>query len=460
MATGARHLPGLEQAAREMPFDQYGRYHMLREAVDACRQSLGKESLTILDVGGFYESRGQPTLPLRRFLVDDEVTVLDVVECDLPGYVQGDGTALHFEDASFDLVVSADTLEHIPGGARASFWQELLRVARHGVILLAPFHSPEAEAAEALLFEFIKVELRAEHQQLKEHRDYGLPRLDEWLAFLASSGVTAKAYPTGYLHSWLGMMLITHLLLRDAEGEAMHRLVDEYYNRTCFMTERRKPAYRHLIAAEKTAGMVAAVDDALLPTLMPDDDDVSAQLGNGLLPTLFTVVQYQLGTLHRQQREHVDHYRHQVSVRDTQIADQRQHIANLEQIRAEQHGHIMNLQQGMEAQHGRITTLQQSMEVRDEHITTLQQRINDYQRQMSFLERAMADQQLLLNQMQAQVIRANEQSREQAGQYAATVHDLTQRAQWLEGQAAALRHQLEAVQRGRVLRLLNRLTRT
>ncbi|HEX6289871.1 MAG TPA: methyltransferase domain-containing protein [Herpetosiphonaceae bacterium] len=388
MTKGVSRLPGLEQAAQEMPFDQFGRYHMLREAVDACREPLGAPRLTILDVGGFYEDHGQPTLPLKRFLPADSVTVLDVVECDLPGYVKGDGTALRFDDASFDLVVSADTLEHIPQSARTAFWQELLRVARHGVILLAPFGTPEVEAAEALLFEYIRVELRAEHQQLKEHRDYGLPRLEEWLDLLDREGVAARAYPTGYLHAWLGMMLIKHLLLRVDPGITAQRLLDSYYNRSFFPTERRDPAYRHLIIAEKTPGLVAAVDAVLAPTIMPPQSDASADWGGALQPTLVTVMQRQLL-----------------------------------------------------AHHDETARLQ-----------------THYQQQVSALERIIADQQIVINQMQEHVVVVNERGRLQVERYEGALRDLLERSQWLEGQAATLRRQLEAVQNGRVMRLLNRLS--
>jgi hypothetical protein len=391
MTIGVTRLPGLEQAAQTMPFDQFGRYHMLREAVDACREQLGLEQLSILDVGGFYEDHGTPTLPLTRFLPDDNVTVVDVVDCDLPGYIKGDGTGLHFDAASFDLVVSADTLEHIPQAGRTAFWRELLRVARHGVILLAPFGNTEVEAAEALLFEYIKAELRAEQQQLKEHRDYGLPRLDEWLGFLAAEGVAARAYPTGYLHAWLGMMLVKHMLLRVDPGVTAQRLVDTYYNAAFFATERREPAYRQLIVAEKTPGLVDAVDAVLAPTILPAQADASADWGSALSPVLLTIVQRQLGASHETEA----HYNQQI-----------------------------------------------------EH----------YRNQISSLERVLADQQIVINAMHAQVAAVHEHSLTQSMHAEAAVRDLMQRAQWLEAQTTTLRQQLAAVQNGRVMRILNTLT--
>ncbi len=399
MTMPVRQLPGLEQAAQAMPFDQFGRYHMLREAIDACRVQLGVQQLSILDVGGFYEDNGQPTLPLTRFLPDDTVTVVDVVECDLPGYVKGDGTALRFDDASFDLVVSADTLEHIPQTGRVAFWRELLRVARHGVILLAPFGTPDVEAAEALLFEYIRAELRAEHQQLKEHREYGLPRLHEWLGLLDGEGVTARSYPTGYLHAWLAMMLLKHLLLRIDPGPTAQRLVDAYYNRSFFPTERRAPAYRHLIVAEKTPGLVAAVDAVLAPTIMTAQSDASADWGDALVPVLLTIVQRQLN------------------------------------------GH------------------QEEAAVLQSHVAAqYQQQIDHYRAQISTLERLLADQQIGMNHLQEHLVTGHERERVQIEQYEAALRDLTERSHWLEQQVTTLRQQLEAVRNGRVMRILNTLS--
>src|SRR6476469_1074848 len=98
-----------EDKLLRLPFDQYGRYRMVREAVDAACAALGRDRLSILDVGGYYEdSDGRPRLPSQQFLGDQELTVLDLPACDLPGYTQGDGTALTYADSSFDLAISCD----------------------------------------------------------------------------------------------------------------------------------------------------------------------------------------------------------------------------------------------------------------------------------------------------------------------------------------------------------------
>jgi hypothetical protein len=434
MSTGQTYLPELEDIARHMPFDQFGRYHMLREAVDACRAKLGIAQLSILDVGGFYAEDETPTLPLLQFLPHDEVTILDIVDCDLPGYVKGDGTALQFDDASFDLVVSADTLEHIPVTQRRNFWRELLRVARYGVILLAPFGTPEVEAVEDLLFAYIKADLGAEQEQLKEHREYGLPVLDEWLTYLTEQDIPHRSYPTGYLHAWIGMMLIKHILLRINAGSEAQHAVDWYYNRNFFPGERRNPAYRHLIVAEKVEHLVDAVDAVLEPTIQPDQPDISTNWGPATLVTMFTLVQRQMRGIHENYNEQITRYH--------------QHVG--EQLKLF-YDHL-----SAQIKHNRIQIGTQNQ--------TFKAQVNHYRQQISYLERLIADQQIAMNQMSQSLHQQNMhthlltvQHKRELEQATDAIRDLKERARWLEDQNKALGQQFEAVKNGRIMRILHKL---
>lgn len=257
-----------------LPFDQYGRYQMMREALDAVRPILGAH-LHVLDVGGFYRTgRGQEVLPAQLFLPRDEVVVVDQGPCALPGYMRGDGRNLTFADQSFDFVISCDTLEHVPSADRAAFWSELLRVARYGVLLAAPFASPEVVAAEALLFDYIKAELGVEQIQLKEHVTYGLPDLSATCRLLEERGLPHRVYPSGYVHAWLFMMVAKHYLFGRTHDYALHEQVDAYYTRFFATSERSEPAYRHLllVAQADQIDWLAAADAAIAPTIKPEQE--------------------------------------------------------------------------------------------------------------------------------------------------------------------------------------------
>ena len=235
-----------------LPFDQYGRYQMIADALDAVRPVLGTQ-LHVLDVGGlFCTRRGVAMLPAQAFLPNDQVTVLDQPACNLSGYVQGDGRGLAFGDNSFDCVISCDTLEHIPAADRAAFWGELLRVARLGVILIAPALSPQSEAAEELVATFIHTELGEPQPQLAEHRAYGLPNSQLIASMLGELGLRHSSFPSGQLHAWVLMMIARHTRPLHHDADLIEQL-DSYYSRFLAANDRCEPAYRRLWLVEKQA---------------------------------------------------------------------------------------------------------------------------------------------------------------------------------------------------------------
>ena len=55
----------------------------------------------------------------------------------------GDGCKLPFKDKSFDVVVSVDSLEHIPKSIRQNFYKELKRVGLKKLIVVCPLQSDD-----------------------------------------------------------------------------------------------------------------------------------------------------------------------------------------------------------------------------------------------------------------------------------------------------------------------------
>ena len=60
--------------------------------------------------------------------------------------VLGDAQALPFPGAAFDLVMSTDTLEHMPDAEEATAWDELFRVADKAVLVAVPFREELLDA--------------------------------------------------------------------------------------------------------------------------------------------------------------------------------------------------------------------------------------------------------------------------------------------------------------------------
>lgn len=273
----AAPAPGVDRSyAEQLPpwltFDQFGRYSLIREALAAAREPLGRTSLRVLDVGAYTRTiLGGEALPVRDFLPADDVLALDQVPAQLPGYVQGNGTRLDFADDSFDFVVSADTLEHVPELERPAFIAELLRVARLGLVLVAPTQDPATDAAEELLLAYIRAEHGVTQIQLAEHRTNGLPRLDPLTTQLNDYGYKYYVYPSGFLHSWLAMMLLKFYMQKLTGDTDLHMAIDQYYIRHLSAEERREPSYRHgvVVAKRNEAGWIEAVEAALRPTVQP-----------------------------------------------------------------------------------------------------------------------------------------------------------------------------------------------
>jgi hypothetical protein len=258
-----------------LPFDQYGRYQLIASALAPVREAFGR-SLHILDVGGYFRTRRNiELLPAQAFLPADTIVVLDQPACQLPGYVQGDGRGLAFGANSFDFVISCDTLEHVPASDRTAFWNELLRVATYGVILIAPVRSSHAEAAEALVASYIKLETGEIQPQLAEHQAFGLPDPTQIRALFDALGLRSSDVPSGNIHAWVAMMIARHTkpLLYDADTCEQ---LDSYYTKFLAAHDNAEPAYRRLWLVEKQAAQAwfEAASAALSATVRVADDPI------------------------------------------------------------------------------------------------------------------------------------------------------------------------------------------
>ena len=225
---------------REMPFDQYQRYHPIQEAVEALRPS-GTTRWRILDVGGWPGT-------LREFLPADRITVVDQ-EMKTGVDLAADGRCLPFPDGRFDAVVSSDTLEHIPAADRNAFLGELLRVSAGPVLIGAPFADPAVRQAEDLLDRLIIASHGQRYPFLEEHRRHGLPELAATQGFLADRGRAVLILPNGYLSRWLGALSVFFLFQWRWQDEPLSRALNAWYNEHFYEADNVEPAYRHLLVA-------------------------------------------------------------------------------------------------------------------------------------------------------------------------------------------------------------------
>ena len=234
------------QLKRELPFDLYGRYAIIKDIIELNRE--GNEKLRILDVGG----RGNF---LKKFFPKDDVFYLDpLVESDDENFIKGDGCNMPIKSESFDWVTSADVFEHIKNERREDFINENLRVAKLGVILAAPFWSKEIEKAERNADEnYQKFSNEKNHKWLKEHIENGLPLEKELEEFLNKKNLFFYKLNNNILFLWEILIGINFFALNNFDIEIKEELenFNYFYNSEFFSYDSVEPSYRKIYFIKK-----------------------------------------------------------------------------------------------------------------------------------------------------------------------------------------------------------------
>ena len=148
-----RNLPGRKYISG---VDTFIRHRLVSELARNFRPT------SILDCGG----KGL----LSLFMREVRVTTANIKSAD----INYSGESLPVLDNSFDLVVSLDTLEHLPRARRMAFIRDVQRVAKKGLIICAPFGTAEHLAYEK---QFLAAGIQSGESSfyLAEHVKYGLP---------------------------------------------------------------------------------------------------------------------------------------------------------------------------------------------------------------------------------------------------------------------------------------------
>jgi hypothetical protein len=300
----------------ELPFDQFQRYQVTKDLFEGFAVPAGA---LVLEVGG---GPG----PLESFLPEYELMVSDISGAHLGRFLLADGAALPFADETFAVVVTLDTLEHVPAQFRPAFLSELLRVSSDLVMLSAPFASPELELAEEALNEFIRARFQGDFPTLDEHAQNGLPELEPTAAALRAGGFSATTLPSGYLPRWLAGMLVHHELL--ATGLPHLGKLHAYYNEVVSPLDCREPSYRHVIvsARHRPLDEVQQVVDA---RRAPGD----AASGQAALNAIAgSVMAQRLNAVARSEMlgRELDQSRLLVAARERDVADRDAHVFELE----------------------------------------------------------------------------------------------------------------------------------
>ncbi len=200
----------------------------------------------VLDVGGGGGAAATLADNGQRVVVADRAAV------DAPG-LRADAARLPHPAASFDAVISADLLEHIPEQGRETVLREMLRVARGPVVVAAPFADQRVAAAERALDALVRERLGRSHPALQEHRAHGLPDLRAAVAVLEAGSRSVSVAPNGALRTWLPFMLADWYLADHAALAPLREQLAGYYGETLVEDDPSEPAYRHILTSVPAA---------------------------------------------------------------------------------------------------------------------------------------------------------------------------------------------------------------
>ncbi len=112
------------------------------------------------------------------------------------------GKSLPFQNKSFDIVISTDTLEHIPPLSRRQFISELARVAKAHLILAFPTGKLAAQQDQEL-DQLYRRKFGQPFPFLTEHLKYGLPDKDRVISWLRPTQIHSLTRHNLKLRRWL-----------------------------------------------------------------------------------------------------------------------------------------------------------------------------------------------------------------------------------------------------------------
>jgi hypothetical protein len=144
-----------------------------------------------------------PGTALDICLVDWSAQLLSDTRGGKAWRVCADACQLPFPDNSFDAAVSIDTVEHLPGSLRASFLNELQRVAKAAVVVTCPLQSSDdtfqARELDLGLHRQIEARKGVQPEWLNEHLAQGHPTQEELSRLLPGVQITGSENCTTWL---------------------------------------------------------------------------------------------------------------------------------------------------------------------------------------------------------------------------------------------------------------------
>lgn len=169
--------------------------------------------------------------------------------------VTGSAEALPFDDSSFDRVVSAEMLEHLPPETRQVALREMVRVLRPGGRLIVTFPSgATATRLDTAINAAHTKRFGVEHPWVSEHLRNGVPdgtRVASDLGLSLGEEASVKLFP----HAWAPAWWFHHMSLGVGRFRPFTYPLRTTIGARCLFSVLRRlnfsPAYRAIIVVDK-----------------------------------------------------------------------------------------------------------------------------------------------------------------------------------------------------------------
>jgi ABC-type transporter Mla subunit MlaD/SAM-dependent methyltransferase len=389
----------------EFPFDMYQRYKDIQVIV---KNLFGTKKVSVLDVGGENNL-------IRKFLPDAETYPINLVNEKASNFIRGSGVCLPFKDSVFDIVVTADTMEHIKPKDRDQFIAELIRTSKDHVIIIAPFDNGVQSLADKFLFEVILQLLGLEHPALKEHITNGLPKLQEVTIPLEKLKAKYSTFSSGNIHNWLTMMVIKHYFQSIPDSEQLHKYVDSFYNHIFYEFDHSSPSYRKVFVISKKGLNLEFIKNEFEITnseiteanLLKFFDTISVLSNISMVQQLHEKekriqgVENILGEKERlilQQSAHIQNLEHVLEDKEQHIADVENVLSEKEKLIKEQMDHAQNLEKVLEDKERHIVDVENVLAEKEnliiqqsDHIQNLEKVLGEKEKHIANVENVLAE---------------------------------------------------------------------
>ena len=214
-----------DEANLAVPPDVYSRYRTIRHMVKSLKPT-PKRRMSVLDVGG-----GDGWIHL--FLGDMcDTYSLDQAAWDHPRHIQADFFDWPLAKNAYDVIVSADTLEHLPQSRRHAFLERLQQGAACAIILIAPVASPANQAAEELLANALHKEFSLTDAFLAEHKRFGLPDKHRLTRYFADHFAGSHLLQLVPVDRWLITILLDYYMTYEQYTFHEYSACNRFYNST------------------------------------------------------------------------------------------------------------------------------------------------------------------------------------------------------------------------------------